>query len=330
MPPARRHRPRSLARFTLSQVLSFCDRLCADGAVCNIFMDEHGRPSGGIRMEFSIKKRQSRSRRGLSFVEFVGCLVAMIGGVLLGFLYLGIDVQKVAAGVLEQAQVVAPGYFSQVAAAPIGEIPADYPTAANGPVLSEGEESGAIIADVETTPAEPAAAAATESEPTADGSKPFAKPEPTTQEKQAATRTYWDQLTGIMLAEAQGRLRGEGNPDEWELYDYLSQRKRGHEDALAKLEKLEHLGVDDRLLEHGDQVIAWHKAGIKLFEHGLSLLSDGPGAKLTGPFAQSWQSAATQLRMEENLVVERHKAVANYLDREYANAAPFVPAFQQQ
>jgi hypothetical protein len=278
-------------------------------------------------MLFPMSKRQQR--HGLSFVEFVGCLVAMVGGVLLGSIYLGIDVQKMAAGVLEQAQVVAPGYFRQVAATSVQE-------SANESSAVDSQASSAF-ADAEPTQevAETAAVgsglpATSQPAPIADPATSRVKPEPTEIERRAATRAYWDQLTEIMLAEAHGRLRGEGSPEEWELYDYLSQRKRGHEVALAELDKLGTFGVDERLLNHGEQVVAWHKSGIKLFEHALSLLSDGPGAKLTGPFAQSWQSAATQLRMEETLVVERHKAVANYLDREYVAEAPFVPAFQQQ
>jgi hypothetical protein len=275
-------------------------------------------------MLFPISKRQQR--HGLSFVEFVGCLVAMIGGVLLGSIYLGIDVQKMAVGVLEQAQVVAPGYFSQVAATSVQE-PANESSAVDSQASLADDDAEAAAGPVSFDAGSPAAP---QPEPVAGLATPIVKPEPTEAERRAATRAYWDQLTEIMLAEAHGRLRGEGSPEEWELYDYLSQRKRGHEVALAELDKLEAFGVDERLLNHGEQVVAWHKSGIKLFEHALSLLSDGPGAKLTGPFAQSWQSAATQLRMEETLVVERHKAVANYLDREYVAEAPFVPAFQQQ
>jgi len=270
-------------------------------------------------MESRINKWHSRQRRGLSFVEFVGCLVAMIGGVLLGSVYLGIDMQRMAVAVLEQAQVVAPGYFNPITATSATEPP--------GTAAAEGQQSVTTAADaVTSTESAPAV------EPAKDvvAGKAITTPKPTAAEQSKATRAYWDQLTAIMLSEAQSRVRGEGNPDEWELYDYLAQRKRGHDDSLAQFEKLEQFGVDERLLEHGEQVVEWHKSAIKLFDHALSLLSDGPGAKLTGPFAQSWQSKATQLRMEENLVIDRHRAIANYLDREYVGEAPFVPAFQQQ
>jgi len=51
-----------------------------------------------------------------------------------------------------------------------------------------------------------------------------------------------------------------------------------------------------------------------LFDRSTQLLSDAPTGKLTGPFAQSWQSAATQHRMEEKLIFNKHAAIENYLE----------------
>ncbi|MDZ4657095.1 MAG: hypothetical protein SH868_05900 [Bythopirellula sp.] len=268
-------------------------------------------------MEITKKQRPLSQRRGLSFLEFVGCLVAMVGGVTLGSMYLGIDVKQMAIGVLVQAQVVEATYFGQ-ATTNTAMSAATEPAPASAEVSLESSSAAIQPADLATT----------EAAPTTD--QPAAPRQPTPQETRAATRAYWNTLTECMLVEAHGRLRGEGSPEEWQLYDYLLQREQGHEKALKDLEALDEFGVDERLVEHGEQVTAWHKSGVKLFDYALSLLSDGPGAKLTGPFAQSWQSAATQLRMEENLVIERHRAVANYLDREYRQEKPFVPAFQQQ
>ncbi|MCH7751809.1 MAG: hypothetical protein IH898_06600, partial [Planctomycetes bacterium] len=61
--------------------------------------------------------RISRSRRGLSFVEFVGCLFALGGGVALGSFYLGVDVKTLFVGILEQADLVEPGFLGTGAAA---------------------------------------------------------------------------------------------------------------------------------------------------------------------------------------------------------------------
>jgi hypothetical protein len=292
-----------------------------EGACVNSIQQALHQSLGGKSMRFTNNK-SLRQRRALSFVEFMGCLVAMTGGVVLGSMYLGLDVQKMAVGVLEQAQVIQPGYFDQ--------SPAEA-TDASAEVAVESETPAADLVEVEGN-SEPAAESATLDAPTETTESqtpagPQAPPEPTAEERRAATRAYWDQLTAIMLAEAQGRGREVGNPAEWQLYDYLTQRKQGHEKALEALSTLETIAVDERLVSHGEQVATWHKSGSKLFEHALSLLSDGPGAKISGPFAQSWQSSATQLRMEESLVIDRHKGLANYLDREYADEAPFKPAF---
>jgi hypothetical protein len=263
-----------------------------------------------------------RYRHALSFLEFLGCLVAMTGGVVLGSMYLGVDVKQTVASVLVQAQVVDTSYFG------LAPEQAEQTAATEDISTEQIAEGNSVAPEIQNEDDSQVVETKTESEPTTANATLI--PEPTAAETRTATRAYWDKLTECIQNEANGRLRGEGNPEEWQLYDYLLQRKKGHEQALVVFETLEPLAVDDRLVEHGGQVASWHKSGIKLFENALSLLSDGPGAKLTGPFAQSWQSAATQLRMEENLVLERHKAVANYLDREYAAEAPFVPAFQQQ
>jgi hypothetical protein len=269
-----------------------------------------------------VSKKKLSQLHGLSFVEFVGCLFAMTGGVVLGSMYLGVDVQKMAVGVLEQAQVIQPGYFDHVPAKATTDSPEAI--AANGTPVEGSETTVAETAsEFDKAVAVDASTDASENQAPAQ-SVPL---EPTAEERRAATRVYWDQLTAIMISEAQGRVREVGNPEEWQLYDYLTQRKQGHEKALEALEVLEPFAVDERLVSHGEQVTTWHKSGSKLFEHALSLLSDGPGAKISGPFAQSWQSSATQLRMEENLVIDRHNGMANYLDREYASEAPFKPAF---
>lgn len=292
-----------------------------EGALINSIQQAPQLSLGGKSMRIVSNKKLGQSH-GLSFVEFVGCLFAMTGGVVLGSMYLGVDVQKMAVGVLEQAQVIQPGYFNNAPAEATTDS-TEIVTETSTPI----ESSESVVAATSTESNENASGdASTESsEPQVAAS--ISPPEPTTEERRAATRAYWDQLTAIMFSEAQGRVREVGNPEEWQLYDYLTQRKQGHEKALESLTVLEQFAVDERLVSHGEQVTTWHKSGSKLFEHALSLLSDGPGAKISGPFAQSWQSSATQLRMEENLVIDRHNGMANYLDREYAADAPFKPAF---
>ena len=46
------------------------------------------------------------NRAGLSALEFVGCLMALVGGVWLGALYLGVDVRHVVFGTLAKSKVM--------------------------------------------------------------------------------------------------------------------------------------------------------------------------------------------------------------------------------
>ena len=60
---------------------------------------------------WDIFRRSTRDRRGLSFVEFVGCLLAMGSGLVGGSFYLGVDVKTMFVGILERAELVDPGFF---------------------------------------------------------------------------------------------------------------------------------------------------------------------------------------------------------------------------
>src|SRR3970282_808214 len=48
----------------------------------------------------------SNGRMGLSVLEFVGCLIALVGGVWLGAIYLGIDVHRVAYVALSESELM--------------------------------------------------------------------------------------------------------------------------------------------------------------------------------------------------------------------------------
>jgi hypothetical protein len=274
------------------------------------------------------------NRRGLSFVEFVGCMLALGSGLAIGSVYLGVDMKTLFFDILERADLVDPGFFghkaaaNQVAAAS-PEKSTDAPTAtpASSPAdddaiklqASPNTDHGDVATAMEPGPElteEPSDSEATGSES-----------ELTDQERQFATHAYWKGLTACMAEEVEHRRLGSSDPDNWQLFDYLTLRRDGHRKACEEIEQLDERGVDDRLLWHGRQVLSWNQAGMKLYGRAVDLLTDAPTDQLTGPFAQSWQSSATQHRMEEKLVREKHMSVASYLDHAYKDMAPFKPAF---
>lgn len=266
------------------------------------------------------QSRKLRIPRGVSFVEFVGCLAALGGGVVLGSMYLGVDVQTLAAGILEKADIEVPAILREntqpneptpvageveenVSSTLSDETPIDSPSESLAPeqgdlAVNDGENSGENSAD-------------SRDEAAGEGTEPIKL---TDAETLAATQACWLALNECISEEVDNRSKWLNDSQSWQLFDYLLYRKEGHQKVVASINQLDQYGIDPRLHAYVQQVLSWHRAGAELFERAAQLLTDAPAGNLTGPFAQSWQSAATQHRMEEKLILNKHDAVASYLE----------------
>ena len=257
--------------------------------------------------------RGRRNRRGLSFIEFVGCILALGSGVAIGSVYLGVDMKTLMVGILERADLIDPDFFGSTAAAEQVTVSAPEKS-----ITAQPTAEGAATEKPTTLAATAAEAAPQPARPSA----PLTDPQ-----RQSATLAYWKGLSTSIAEERAYRRATSMDIENWQLFDYLTIRRDGHRKAVEAIKQLDENGVDDRLLWHGRQVLSWHQAGAKLYGRAVDLLTDAPSDQLTGPFAQSWQSAATQHRMEEKLIREKHVSVASYLDHTFKDQAPFKPAF---
>ena len=245
---------------------------------------------------------------GISIVEFVGCLAALGGGVVLGSLYLGVDVKAMAVDLLEKADINVPVTLASEDAessAPESGV-ADTTDADQDSTVTIGAET-ALSANEDSDAADDDSVE--DSDPVAEAPQPLSE-----EEKLAATKLCWKSLSQAIRQEAANRTKSITDASNWQLFDYLLHRKKGHAKAVENLEAIELRGVDQRLKAHVQQVLAWQRSGAELFERAAHLLTDAPAGKLSGPFAQSWQSASTQHRMEEKLLLDKHVAIASYLE----------------
>jgi hypothetical protein len=271
------------------------------------------------------RRRQGnqQSRRGVSALEFLGYTSAMIGGVFLGSLYLGVDVKEMAYCALEKVQIIdersAPAEQTQVTTISTEAAAAPVEAATTESPVEEPAASDATVTEAApTVAAEPAAPA----EAPAPAAGFFAREDLLTDaQRQALTLAYWDAVAACMHEEVERRVPAIDAEGNWQLFDYLTGRKDGHLQAAAAVARLDVRGVDDHVVAYAKKARAWHEDGAKLFGRAVDLLTDAPSAQLSGPFAQSWQSAATQHRMEERLLAEKYVAVKSYLDHAYAPAA---------
>jgi len=129
--------------------------------------------------------------------------------------------------------------------------------------------------------------------------------------KLSPTRQYWLRLRQIMRRESKERQeKGKG-----QLFEYLTARQQRHQNAADAIASLgQPRGIDEKALAYATQAFQWHRSGVELYQRAAQMLTFAPASKWSGPFAQSWQSAAIQHRMEEKLLLAKQLAISNYLD----------------
>jgi hypothetical protein len=264
--------------------------------------------------------------RGGAVLEIFGCTVALIGGLILGSMYFGIDVKEVTVKALQHAELMTP--------------PAEPVADSTAVSVDVHAAIGDALAENGPGPAQPAAPA----KPPEDLADALALP---VEQRRELTLAYWTAIDECMKNELAGRtaanakssdlqvydyltLRNQGSPKSpkpkaptplktrrsknWALFEYLTLRNKGHQDAADAIEALDVRGVDGHVTAYAEKALAWHREGAELFKRASDLLTDAPSAQLSGPFAQAWQSKATQHQMEERLLAEKHQAVQSYLD----------------
>lgn len=176
-------------------------------------------------------------------------------------------------------------------------------------------------ATVSSKPGTPAADSQPAESNTADSTH-----NPTHQDAQRASRDYWLALTKCLAEEARGRYQqvtGDGNQQR---QDYLTLRAQGHLAAVDTITQLDPAGVDPRLVEHGQQLANWHQSAAELFERGGELLATGAQSGGKNPLSEDWRKASIQLGKEQQLLLNRHQAMADYLNHQYPESGPFTPA----
>jgi hypothetical protein len=234
------------------------------------------------------------ARCGLSILEFVGCLAAVGGGIVVGSMYFGINLKEAAIGVLQYAEVAPPAQPSSLVAV---VVDANSPTQLKVGVPPTGGVSVAAS-------------------PTPSGVQGAISL--TAEQREQLTRDYWRELNNIVDAEAQSRAtEPEGG---LLLHNYLAHRHAGHREAADALAALNQHSVDGHVAAYAIRVQTWHEEGAAMFAHAKNLVTDAPSAQLSGPFAREWQSSSTQHQMEERLLSDKRAAVQSYLD--HAERAP--------
>ena len=259
-------------------------------------------------------------------------MAAVGGGLALGLVYLGFDLKLVAEDALEYVDaghvVIDSSSAEEVNSEFAGQSTSSPEVKVVSAVVNKSDTQAKQPSDGRPVATQtPAQEKSTE---IAHVEKPAARAEKlrttAVADPGTATQAYWNALVSNMKEERERRKSIITRSGDWQLFDYLNHRKVNHEKVVAALEAIDGTHVDKKLLAHTQQILAWHQSGVQLYGRVVELLSDNSTDSLDGPAAQSWQSAATQHRMEEKLVQGKHVIAASYLDNSYKSQAPFTPA----
>jgi len=153
-------------------------------------------------------------RSGLSFIEFLDCLVAVLGGVVIGSMYLGVDLKQLASGSLEQSQLVDLSLLGWETSTQKSTADPESPPLETQPsptakesglinILSANDSAGSDSTSIESSNSvNTSSGLKTSNQHATETVQPF---EMTLAQREAVTKAYWDAVVRCIRTEIQDR-----------------------------------------------------------------------------------------------------------------------------
>jgi hypothetical protein len=257
--------------------------------------------------------RGRANRAGLTALEFLGCVIAVVGGIWLGALYLGVDVRHVAHTALAEAELldkVPPEWR------PPG--PEDKAMTREQLVATLREELGALrdeLSSLQTggevdsgdTPS-PAVSEASSSKSRRASKEP--------------TLAYWLRINEIALAEAALQQDAESAANDANAARVFAIKGRISRFAAKSVEAIPSEGVDDLVTQFGRQLGLWYDRGGELYERAVRIWETPTIGQNREHLNQEWRRTELQHRNEALLLKEKAVVVRNAVSRQYGEEFP--------
>jgi hypothetical protein len=257
-----------------------------------------------------IEQNRGRRRAGLTVLEFVGCLIAVIGGAWLGALYLGVDVNQVAYTALAQSDLL-----DKVPAKWRPEGPADKAMTREQLVTTLREELGSLRTEIT------ALRTGQGREETSDPEAPAtnaAAPTPTKEK----TIAYWTRLNEIALGEADLQEEAEAAVNTENAAKVFAIKGRINRFAAKTVEAVPTTGVDQTAVRFGRQLTLWYDHGGELYEKAVRIWESPIGAQARSELNDEWKQSDRHHRNEARLLKDKAAAARGTLSRIYGEELP--------
>ena len=247
----------------------------------------------------------ARRRRGLTTLEFAGCVTAVLGGAWIGALYLGVDLQHLAHTALDQAQL-------------LEKVPPEWrPAAPKQNVVTREQlvatlrkELGSLRSEIlslrnggdGTDPAEPISDAAALA--------------------RNSTRAYWLRLSEIALGEEALQHDAETAISDANAAKVFAIKGRVSRFAAKSVEAVPSEHVDESMVKFGRQLGLWYDKAGELYEKATRIWETPTGQQARAQLTEEWKRADLQHRHEARLLRERAAALRGSISRQFGEELP--------
>lgn len=266
----------------------------------------------------------SKRRSGLSLLEFLGCLIAVVGGAWLGALCLGINLQHVAYTALEEADLLETVPESWIPDAPNGKDKL-HGMSREQMVSTLRKELVALrqeISSLRGTNGVNGEATDTNGSRTAGSSQPVDLSQPTKEK----TLAYWNRLSEIALGEAALQRDAELAFTDENAGKVLIIKGRVSRFAANAVHAIPREQVDPRLLLLGKELADWYSRGGDLYEQAVQIYSFPSENASRDRLTKEWRQDDTQHHNEAQFLSNRAIHVRDELRRTFGEE---FPAFGQ-
>lgn len=278
------------------------------------------RPKNALGLRRSQSGRYSHQRAGLSLLEFIGCFMALVGGVWLGAIYLGIDVRHLAYVALSESTLLEK--------VPEQWRPAD-PQSADAPSPAElarsvKEELAALRHEINALRSTHNQSARATTERSAAEDSPSAASAPSPQTK-AASLAFWNRVQDVVNGQTALQMDAESAATNANATKVAALKGRISRFAASAIRSVPSDGVDRSAVELGHELAIWYERGGALYDGAVRIWESPARSRNNPAITQDWEHARSQHNNEGKLLNEKIAAVRASLARRFGEGfAEFI------
>jgi hypothetical protein len=250
-------------------------------------------------------------RKGLTTLEFVGCIVAVVGGAYLGALYLGVDVEKAAYTALNESQLL-----EKVPEQWRPEGPKEKTMTREQLVSTLREELGTLRTELTALRTGKSVEGGENS--SSESTDPAIANLPTKER----TLAYWTRLNEIALGEAALQEDAETAFNAANAAKVFAIKGRVSRFAAKSVEAIPTLGVDETAVRFGRELGLWYNHGGELYEKAMRIWETPIGPQARVKMNEEWKQAELHYQNEAQLINDKAAAARGSISRIYSTEFP--------